>query len=98
MTESADSVLLLEVLKEIWKELREQREVLLQAIESVGKLDRLAETRFQALERAVAGIEERVSDAKDDLESAIRSELASVLGGLEAKLARLIEQDGGLRD
>jgi hypothetical protein len=91
VAEIVDSALLLEVLKEIWKEVREQRVLLLKANEAVGNLGGGAEARHQAADRRIAGVEERLGDLRDDLGPTIKSELASALGSIEARLARMIQ-------
>lgn len=90
MAEKIDNTLLLEVLKEIRKELRDQRSLLLKTSEYVRKLDQHTETRFLSVERKVLNIEERIGALKDDLELMIKSELMGALGNFEVRMIGLI--------
>ena len=92
MVENVDNTLLLGVLKEVRKELRDQRALLLKTSEYVRKLDQHTEARFLALERKVLNVEERIGTLKDDLELMIKSELMGALGNFEVRMVGLIEE------
>jgi hypothetical protein len=91
MAETVDNSLLLEILKEIRKEQRDQRTLLLLTSEHVRKLDQLTETRLLAIERKILNVEERISGLKDDLELMLKSELLGSLGNFETRIESLIE-------
>jgi len=92
MAETVDNSLLLEVLKEIRKEQRDQRTLLLLTSEHVRKLDQLTEARLLAIERKILNVEERISGLKDDLELMLKSELLGSLGNFEVRIENLIER------
>jgi hypothetical protein len=73
MTEPAGTALLLEVLEELRKEMREHRALLLECLEQ----GRSIETHLDAY---ALEINQRVSDLKDVLELMIRSELMGLAG------------------
>ena len=92
MAENVDNTLLLQILKEIRKEQRDQRTLLLKMSEYVRKLDQHTEARFLAVERKILNVEERVGALKDDLELMIKSELMGALGNFEVRMMGLIEE------
>ena len=92
MVENVDSALLLEVLKEIRKDVRDQRTLAVMTAEHVRKLDRLTEVRFIAVERRIVDVDERIGVLKDDLELMIKSELMGALGNFETRMISLIDE------
>jgi hypothetical protein len=85
MAENVDNSLVLEILKEIRKEQRDQRTLLLLTAERVDRLDRHFERKFLSLE-------ERMSSMKDDLAMMIKSELLGALTNFQNKIEIYVDQ------
>src|SRR5262245_22987077 len=106
VAESADSTLMLEILKEIRKEQREfskelrdlrtetrdQRTLLLLTSETVAKLHRYTEEGFFASKRGFLNIEERMKSHKDDLEMMVKAELLGSLAQFQTRIENYVEQ------
>ena len=75
MTETVDDSLLLELLKDLRKEQRDQRTLLLQSVDYSRRIER----RFDALDR-------RMAEMRDDLELMIKAELMGRLGHFETQM------------
>jgi hypothetical protein len=78
MAESLDTTLLLELLKEIREEMRSHRALLMESIDRGRCLERHMDTQLLV-------ISQRVSELKDDLELAIKSELMGLIGEFEGR-------------
>jgi hypothetical protein len=76
MAETVDNALLLEVLKEVRQEMRDQRALLMQSIDYGRSFERHVGTQLLA-------ISQRIDEVKDDLERTIKSELMGLIGDLE---------------
>jgi hypothetical protein len=85
MAENVDNGLMLEILKEIRKEQRDQRTLLLLTAERVDRLDRHFERKFLSLE-------ERMSSMRDDLAIMIKSELLGALTNFQNKIEIYVDQ------
>jgi len=81
MTEAVDSVLLIEVLKEVRQELRDHRTLLLEAIDQGRALERHVDV-------ALLAIDKRFEELRDDLELVIKSELMGLVGDLDLRWPR----------
>ena len=92
MAENVDNGLMLEILKEIRKEQRDQRTLLLLTAERVDKLDRHFEQKFLGVERKLLSLEERMSSMKDDLAMMIKSELLGALTNFQNKIEIYVDQ------
>jgi hypothetical protein len=92
VAENVDNALMFEVLKEIRKEQRDQRTLLLLTTERVDKLDRHFEERFLGVERKLLDLQERMSSVKDDLALMIKSELLGALTHFQTKIENYVEQ------
>jgi hypothetical protein len=92
MAENIDNALMLEILKEIRKEQRDQRTLLLLTSERVDKLDRHIQERFLGVERKLLNLEERMSGTKDDLYPMVKSELLGALTNFQNKIEIYVEQ------
>jgi hypothetical protein len=75
MADSMDSALLLDLLKEVRNEMRDQRALLLESIDHARTLERHMDARLLALNQSV-------KELKDDLELVIKSELMGLVGDL----------------
>ena len=90
MAESVDSNLTLEILKEIRKEQRDHRTLLLQLADSNRRLELSMEGRFSAVDKSLAAIEGRFSAVDKGLAaiegrfSAVNKSLAAVEGRFSA--------------
>ena len=83
--ETVDNSLLLEVLKDIQKQLAEQRTLLLQSIERSRRLEQHMDTQLIA-------INQRLSGLKDDVELMLKAELMGSLANFETRIEHLIER------
>jgi hypothetical protein len=92
MAENVDNALMLEILKEIRKEQRDQRTLLLLVSERVDRLDRHFEERLLGIERKLLNLEERMTSQKDDLALMIKSELLGSLTHFQTKIENYVEQ------
>jgi hypothetical protein len=75
MSDSGDNSLLLDLLKEIRNEMRDQRALLLESIDHGRSLERHMDAQLLALNQSV-------KELKDDLELVIKSELMGLVGDL----------------
>jgi hypothetical protein len=92
MVESADSTLMLEILKEIRKEQNNQRTLLLQTVDAVRRLQHYMEEKFLNVEDRFLDMERRMKTHKDDLELMLKSELLGSLTHFQTKIETYVEQ------
>jgi hypothetical protein len=92
MAENADNALMLEILKEIRKEQRDRRTLLLQTTAAVRHLREYSEEKFIAIKRGFLDIEERMKAHKDDVELMLKSELLGVLTHFQNKIEIYVDQ------
>jgi hypothetical protein len=92
MADNVDNALMLEILKGIRKEQRDQRTLLLSTSECVDRLDHHFEERFLGVERKLLSLEERMSSMKDDLALMVKSELLGALTHFQTKAENYVEQ------
>jgi hypothetical protein len=92
MPESVDDTLVVEILKELRKEQRDQRTLLLQTSEAVRKLHQYTEENLLAIRRELLNIEERMKAHKDDLELMLKSELLGSLVHFQTKIENYVDQ------
>ena len=85
MAKSADNALMLEILKDLRKEVRDVRTLVLQLADRTRRLEQYQETQFVA-------VNQRLNGLKDDLELMIKSELMGRLGNFEIRMMNLIEE------
>ncbi len=78
MPETVDNAMLLEVLQEIRRELRDQRPLLLELIAQGRSLELHVDTQLLVLDQ-------RVKELRDDLELLIKSELMGLLGSVDGE-------------
>jgi len=78
MTDNVDNAALLEILREVRKEMRDHRTLLLDSIAQGRSFETLVDAHLLA-------IDQRVKELKDDLELMIRSELIGLLGDDEIR-------------
>jgi hypothetical protein len=81
MAETPDNALMLEILKEIRKEVRDVRTLALQLVD-----------RGDRLERHMVEIERRLADAKEDMALMVKAELMGALGNFETRIMVMIEE------
>jgi hypothetical protein len=95
MAENVDNTLLLQVLKEIRKEQRDQRTLLLQTSEYTRKLERLMESRLGAVDQSLAAINARFG-AVEPRFSAVDQRLSAIdqrISGLKDDLELMIKSE-----
>jgi hypothetical protein len=78
MAEAVDSILLIEVLREVRQELRDHRTLLLDAIDQGRSLEHHVDV-------ALLAITKRVDELQDDLEVVIKSELMGLVNDLDPR-------------
>jgi hypothetical protein len=81
MAEDSDNKLMLTILQDIRKELRDVRTLALQLVD-----------RGDRLERHMVEIERRLADAKEDMHLMVKSELMGTLGNFESRIMVMIEE------
>jgi hypothetical protein len=107
MAENADDALMLEILKEIRKEQRDQRTLLLQLSDANRRLERSVEGRFSAADKSFAAMESRFAAVDRGL-AAINTRFAAVdqslaainsrAGAIEARIGMVDQRIGHLTD
>jgi hypothetical protein len=85
VSDSANNALMLEILKQIQRDLSDQRRLLLSLVEYVHRLEQRSEERFTALDR-------RLSNMKDDIELMVKAELMGRLTHFETQMDERIAQ------
>ena len=93
MTENVDNALMLGILKEIRKEQRDQRTLLLQLADGNRRLERSMEGRFSAADKSFAALESRFA--------AVDQNLAAInmrAGAIEARIGMVDHRIGHLTD
>src|SRR5262245_44512403 len=85
MTDNVDDALMLEILKDIRKEQRDHRVLLLQLAEHSRRLEQRMETQFLA-------VNQRLNQLKDDLELMVKSELLGALTNFQNKIEIYVDQ------
>jgi hypothetical protein len=78
MADNVDNTLMLEVLKEVRQEMRDQRALLLQSIDYGRSFERHLDAQLLA-------IHQRLNEVKDDLELTIKSEIMGLIGELDVR-------------
>jgi hypothetical protein len=81
MADGPDNALMLTILQDIRKEVRDVRTLALQLVD-----------RGDRLERHMVEIERRLADAKDDMALMVKSELMGALGSFETRIMVMIEE------
>ena len=92
MAENADNTLMLEILKDIRKEQRDHRTLLLQTSEAVRRHHQYTQENFIAIKREFLNVEERMKAHKDDMELMLKSELLGALTHFQTKIENYVEQ------
>jgi hypothetical protein len=85
VAENVDGALMIEILKEIRKEQRDHRVLLLQLTEHSRRLEQRMETQFLA-------VNQRLNHLKDDLELMVKSELLGALTNFQNKIEIYVDQ------
>ena len=93
MAENVDNTLLLQILKEIRKEQRDQRTLLLQTSEYARKLERPMESRLGAVDQSLAAINARFGTVESRF-----SAVESRFGAVDQRLSAIDQRIGGLKD
>jgi len=83
--ENVDGALMIDILKEIRKEQRDHRVLLLQLAEHSRRLEQRMETQFLA-------VNQRLNHLKDDLELMVKSELLGALTNFQNKIEIYVDQ------
>jgi hypothetical protein len=89
VSDNADNALMLEILKQIQRDLSDQRRLLLNLVDYVHRMEQRSEERFIAIDR-------RLSSMKDDIELMVKAELMGRLTHFETlmdeKIAKLSDR------
>lgn len=92
MAETVDNTLMIEILRDLQKQMREQRVLAVQTSEAVRKLTQYVENGFLANRREFLDVAERMKAHKDDLELMLKAELMGTLTHFQTRIETYLDE------